>query len=152
MVQKTPSWYFLNNSVKNEPILITFGYLVVHRIMKKFGTSDYAFVHHTWKNCQPHCLVKCRTRSPDRSYIVSPKKWMTLKTTGYYAVQQLEFQRNNMTTLIGFRSRTHAGWPHYLGTDEHIKISSSTQSNATPVVLHVGACSMTSRPNMYRQA
>jgi len=32
----------------------------------------------------------------NQSYIASPKKWMTLRTAGYYAVYQLELQTSNV--------------------------------------------------------
>jgi len=40
-----------------------------------------------------HCLVKCRTRSPDRSCrpIVSMKKWVALKTAGYVVICYILF-------------------------------------------------------------
>jgi len=75
-----PPYYFLNNSVKSEPILIIVG---IQEILKKIVASDNAFVYHTWK-MSPNFVVKCKTRSPDRSYIVSPEKWwMALKTAGF---------------------------------------------------------------------
>jgi len=43
--------------------------------------------HRVWKTL-PHYLGKCRTRSSDRSYIVSSKlvqKWMVLKTVSCMA-------------------------------------------------------------------
>jgi len=67
--------------------------LMPNGMLNKFDTKDYAYFQHTWK-MSPHCLVKCRT---DWSYIISPKKWMALKTAGYYVVQQLEFQTSTFT-------------------------------------------------------
>ena len=42
-VSKTSTFYFWNNSVKNQRILITFWY----KIVKKFGISVYEIAHHT---------------------------------------------------------------------------------------------------------
>ena len=38
--------------------------------VEKISAIDCTFVHHTW-NMSTHYLVKCRTLSPDQSYIVS---------------------------------------------------------------------------------
>jgi len=69
----------LNKSVKNEPILI----FLIHGILKKFDTSDMQSIapekcHWTalWIAELVH-LIKV---------IVSPQRWMALKTTSYYII------------------------------------------------------------------
>jgi len=59
--------------------------------------------------------VKCRTRSPDQSYIVSRKKCMALKSAGYRAVLQLYF-RQEPSQCMEFRwiSVGNVGWPHVM--------------------------------------
>ena len=57
----------LDNLVKNEQILT----ILVHTILNKFGTGDFAFVHHAWQ-MSPHYLVKFSIRFRDQRYIVFP--------------------------------------------------------------------------------
>jgi len=55
-----------------------FSVLLANRIPKKFDISDYNFFHHIQK-MSLHYLVRCRTCSPDQSYImVSLKYWMVI--------------------------------------------------------------------------
>jgi len=65
---------------------------------------------HTWK-MSPHYLMKCRTHSPDRRYIVSLQTLVALKRAGY-VMWQLECQASNVTATIVLRG--HEGIIGYL--------------------------------------
>jgi len=67
-------------TVKNQLVL-------VHGILEKFDTGDYALA----TQMSAHYLLKCKTHS------FSHQKWVTLKTATYYVVRKLEIQTSNIT-------------------------------------------------------
>ena len=83
MSQKTSTFYFFNNEVKNQSTRIIFGTKNLAEISRKRLP-----VHYTRKTSLLY-LAKCRTRASDQS-CCSLEKWMARK----------QFQTNNIAGIV----------------------------------------------------
>ena len=75
------------------------------RTIQKFDTDAYEFVQQT-RNMSPHCLVKCRIHSPDRTYSVADPKVDVFEAGCYVLhVSYLQCQTSNIRTLTNSSDR-----------------------------------------------
>jgi len=94
--RKTPTLYFSkNNSVKNQPISLTFDVRNPEEISRRWFCS-----------CPPQAdmlplyLVKCKSHASDRSHIASLRKVDVAEIASRLATQRLKYQTNSITGIF----------------------------------------------------